>query len=404
VKVALVHDWLTGMRGGERCLEAFLCVYPNADVFTLIHVPGATSPQIDSRVKAVSFLNRIPGIRRVYKACLPLYPLAIRSLDLSGYDLIISLSHAAAKNVRVPSGARHVCYCFTPMRYIWDQARSYMPRAMYVAALPLISLLRMWDVAGARSVESFVAISSFVSARVRRYYRRTSIVIPPPVRMEREMVEVLTREEQAIFDAHKEPFFLCAGALVPYKKIDVAVEAFTKLGMNLWVVGGGPEQDALKAQAGDSVKFFGRVSEAFLWECYRRCRALVFPGIEDFGIVPVEVLAAGKPVIGVDAGGLRESIVGFRPWRDSAIVPEKHHGVFIRKDRCGDAQAMQEAIKIFCSVEGAFRPDVLRARANEFSYRSFFAAWSSFARSIGIGCGDESEEMVGRDNDTAAQG
>ena len=131
MKVALVHDWLTGMRGGERCLEAFLCIYPNADIFTLVHVPGATSPHIDSRVRGTSFLNRVPGIRRLYKVFLPLYPLAARSLDLSGYDLIISLSHAAAKNIRVPAGARHISYCFTPMRYIWDQAKSYLPGLTY---------------------------------------------------------------------------------------------------------------------------------------------------------------------------------------------------------------------------------------------------------------------------------
>lgn len=394
MKVALVHDWLTGMRGGERCLEAFLCLYPDADIFTLVHIPGATSLQIDSRVRGTSFLNKIPGIRRIYKACLPLYPLAIRSLNLSGYDLVISLSHAAAKNVRVPSGARHVCYCFTPMRYIWDQARSYLPRPVYFMAFPLIALLRRWDTAGARSVDHFVAISGFIAARIRRYYKRSAVVIPPPVRMEREVLERLTEREREVFEACKEPFFLCAGALVPYKRIDVAVRAFSKLGAPLWVVGGGSELSALKAEAGERVRFFGRVSEAFLWECYRRCRALVFPGVEDFGIVPVEALAAGKPVIGIDAGGLRESVVGFRPWIDAQPVPEKHHGVFIPKEFLGDARALEEAVEVFRSVESSFRDDALRARAEEFSYQSFFSEWSVFANSIGLDPGCEPQAMV----------
>ncbi len=404
MKVALVHDWLTGMRGGERCLEAFLCIYPEADIFTLIHIPGATSPQIDSRVKATSFLNRVPGIHRLYKAFLPLYPLAARSLDLSGYDLIISLSHAAAKNIRVPEGARHVSYCFTPMRYIWDQAASYLPGISYYLALPLIGYLRAWDVAGARSVDHFVSISSFIGARVRRFYGRSSVVIPPPVRMEGEVVDTLTQEERELFAQSSEPFFLCAGALVPYKKIDVAVEAFTKLGLNLWIVGGGSEQDALKARAGSNVRFFGRVSEAFLWECYRRCRALVFPGIEDFGIVPVECLASGRPVIGVEAGGLRESIVGYRPWQHTALVPEKHSGVFIPKERYGDAEALGEAVRAFCLVEEAFDPATLRSRASEFSYASFFSAWEAFAKSIGIAPEGDSSERGVIGNQSRAEG
>ena len=173
MRVALVHDWLTGMRGGERCLEAFLCIYPEADIFTLVHVPGKTSPQIDQRVKVTSFLNKVPRIEKLYKAFLPLYPLAIRSFDFTGYDLVISLSHAAAKNVYVPPGIPHVCYCFTPMRYVWDQASAYLRGVKYVCALPLISLLRRWDAQGAKRVSHFIGISTFISARIRRFYGRS---------------------------------------------------------------------------------------------------------------------------------------------------------------------------------------------------------------------------------------
>jgi glycosyltransferase involved in cell wall biosynthesis len=309
------------MRGGERCLEAFLCIYPQADIFTLVHVPGKTSSQIDQRVKVTSFLNKVPRIERLYKAFLPLYPLAVRAFDFTGYDLVISLSHAAAKNVYVPPGIPHVCYCFTPMRYVWDQASAYLRGVKYVCALPLISLLRRWDAQGAKRVSHFIGISTFISARIRRFYGRSSTVIAPPVRMSDEVSFELTPEEREFFERHPEPFFLCAGALVPYKKIDVAVKAFNQLGRPLWVVGGGPEQPALEAIACPNVRILGRVSEAFLWECYRRCRALIFPGIEDFGIVPVECLSAGRPVIGIDAGGLRESVVGFRPWQGSNLVP-----------------------------------------------------------------------------------
>jgi len=384
VRVALVHDWLTGMRGGERCLEAFLCMYPEADIFTLVHIPGTTSTQIDRRVKVTSFLSKVPGIKKLYKVFLPLYPLAARSFDFTGYDLVISLSHAAAKNVHVPKGVPHVCYCFTPMRYIWDQAAAYLRGVKYLCALPLITLLRRWDSNGARRVSHFIGISTFISARIRRFYGRTSTVIAPPVRMSDEVSFQLTDEERKFFERHPEPFFLCAGALVPYKKIDVAVKAFNELAQPLWVVGGGPEQSTLEGLAGPTVRVLGRVSEAFLWECYRRCRALIFPGIEDFGIVPVECLSAGRPVIGIDAGGLRESVVGWRPWLGSNLVPTEHTGVFVPKDRCGDVSALVEAVRTFMEVEGTFLTATLKSRALRFSYPHFFKAWTSFLEEVGL--------------------
>jgi glycosyltransferase involved in cell wall biosynthesis len=360
-------------------------MYPDADIFTLVHIPGTTSEQIDRRVKKTSFLNSIPNIHKLYKAFLPLYPLAAASFDLSGYDLVISLSHAAAKNVRVPKGVPHICYCFTPMRYIWDQAGAYLRGVKYVCALPLIQLLRWWDARGAARVTHFIAISSFISARIRKFYQRPSAVIAPPVRLVEENVERLTREEQEFFETHPGSFFLCAGALVPYKKIDVAVHAFNELKEPLWIVGSGPETAKIKEIAGDNVKVLGRVSEAFLWECYKRCRALIFPGIEDFGIVPVECLSSGRPVIGIDAGGLRESVVGWRQWQHSNLVPSEHTGVFIAKERCGDPSAIVEAVMAFCAVEGDFSAETLKARARRFSYSNFFKAWASFLEEVGLG-------------------
>lgn len=384
MRVAIVHDWLTGMRGGERCLEAFLRLYPNADVFTMVHIPGTTTEAIDRRVVKTSFLNLIPGIRKLYKLCLPLYPIAAGLFNFAGYDLVISLSHAAAKNVRVPQGVPHICYCFTPMRYIWDQASSYLGGIGYLAAFPLIALLRRWDSWGAKRVDHFVAISGFVSARIRAFYKRSSAIIPPPVRMADEISQALTSRERAYFDANPGRFFLCAGALVPYKRIDVAVEAFSVLKERLVVVGAGPDINKLRASAGKNVEFLGRVSDAFLWECYKRCRALVFPGTEDFGIIPVECLAAGSPVIGIDAGGLRESIVGFRPWQDSELVPSRHTGVFVPKEGSGSVEALTRAVKLFVQLEGGFKSETLQARARVFSYSEFFRAWGSFMDQVGL--------------------
>jgi len=385
MRVAIIHDWITGMRGGERCLEAFVRMYPEADIHTLVHVPGTTSPLIDSRVKGTSFLNRIPGIRRLYRAFLPLFPLAIRSLNLAGYDLVISLSHAAAKNARVPKGVPHICYCFTPMRYIWDQAANYFRGPALFVLQPLLRYLRWWDARGAKGVTEFVAISSFVAARIRKFYGRRATVIAPPVRMANEIDASLTAEEREFFDQHPEPFFLCAGALVPYKRIDVAIEAFNELGLPLWIVGKGPESEALRARAGESIRFLGHVSEGFLWECYRRCRALVFPGIEDFGIVPVECLASGRPVIAIQAGGVAETVPGITIGDESSsAMGAGWQGVFIPKAGFGSPSALRDGVRFFIAHESRFDSSAAREHARVFSYPMFFASWRRFAEQLTI--------------------
>ncbi len=385
MKVALVHDWLTGMRGGERCLEAFLSIYPEADIHTLVHVPGTTTDQIDARVVGTSFLNRIPGIAKLYRGLLPLFPFAARSLDLSGYDLVISLSHAAAKNVRVPEGVPHICYCFTPMRYIWDQAPAYFPGALLYLAQPLVWPLRMWDRRGAARVTEFVAISSFVAARIRRFYKRRAVVIPPPVRMQDEITAALTADERRVLEAQKEPFFLCAGALVPYKRVDVAVDACTALGLPLWVVGKGPDREKLEARAGACVRFFGHVSEAFLWACYTRCRALLFPGIEDFGIIPVECLSAGTPVVAIHAGGVAETVEGEIMREEEKR--ERSSGVLLPKSTFGSVAAFADGIRYFMSREDSFDSEYMRRNAQRFEYSAFFESWRVFAEKVNISVG-----------------
>jgi glycosyltransferase involved in cell wall biosynthesis len=387
MKVALVHDWLTGMRGGERCLEAFVQMYPEADIFALVHIPGTTTSEIDARVKATSWLNRIPGIAKLYRALLPLFPFAIRSLDLRGYDLVISLSHAAAKNVRVPQGVPHICYCFTPMRYIWDQAPVYF-RGMFVyLAQPLLWLLRRWDRAGASGVTEFVAISSFVAARIRRFYGRRATIIPPPVRMSYEIEKRLTSAELDLLNQQTEPFFLCAGALVPYKRVDVAIEACNRLKVPLWILGKGPERASLEAKAGPTVTFFGHVSESFLWEAYRRCRALLFPGIEDFGIVPVECLSSGRPVIAIQAGGVSETVDGISLGSPQAAEVTQATGVMIPKSASGSAERMAEAIEFFCAHSRMFPAEAARQNAQRFDYATFFQSWRRFAEQVKISPG-----------------
>jgi len=385
MRVALVHDWLTGMRGGERCLEAFLHLYPDADIFTLVHVPGSTSELIDSRVKGVSFLNRFPGVAKYYRWLLPFFPFAVKGLKLQGYDLIISLSHAATKNIDVPVGSRHVCYCFTPMRYIWDQSRLYFRGGFFYALWPLLWLLRQWDRRGSDRVTEFVAISSFVAARIRKFYGRRAFIIHPPVRMVAEIRAKLSSQEKAFFAGHPENFFLCAGALVPYKRVDVAVSAFNSLGLPLWVVGGGPELVRLRRASTGNVRFLGHVTEAFMWECYRRCRALVFPGVEDFGIVPIECLASGRPVIGVNAGGLAETILGSsRVGSSEQSQRIAWNGVLIPKSRIGSSQALKEAVSFFLAREQLFNPHEAQQHATCFSHSRFFERWRIFCEQKNI--------------------
>lgn len=383
MKVALIHDWLTGMRGGERCLEAFLTLYPDADIFTLVHIPGRTSSLIDNRVKGVSFLNKIPGIGRLYRACLPLFPFAVRSLNVKGYDLVISLSHAVAKNVRVEKNVPHICYCFTPMRYIWDQASTYFPGIKYFIVQPVIHAFRWWDVRCAKRVTEFVAISSFISARIRRFYGRRAVVIPPPVRMGIGNNMSLTSAEKKLFE-NCSPFFLCAGALVPYKRVDVAISACSRLGAPLWVIGKGPELEHLKKRAGPSIKFFGHVSEAFLWEAYRRCEALLFPGIEDFGIVPIECLASGRPVIAIEAGGVSETLQGWSFTRVSEPVEGRFSGLFIPKHDVGSVDAFAQAIEVFEINKSAFCRETIVRNAEQFSYEIFYERWRVFAKQLKI--------------------
>ena len=351
MRVALVHDWLTGMRGGERCLEVFCELFPDADLFTLLHVPGSVSPVIENRRIITSFIQRLPRAARQYRHYLPLFPLAIERFDFRGYDLILSSSHCVAKGARRHAGATHVCYCFTPMRYVWDRYDDYFgpraSRALRLGMPPVAAALRAWDRRTSARVDRFVAISRFVAARIEGAYGRRSDVIYPPVDLSR-------------FTPATGPgdYYLVVSALVPYKRVDLAVSAATALGRRLLVVGTGPEDARLRAAAGPSVEFLGWRSDADVADLYAGCRAVFFPSVEDFGIVPLEAMAAGRPVIALGAGGAAETIVPVGPSDDVGAT-----GVFFGEQT---VPAVIEALRTFEEHESRFDPKALRARAEPF--------------------------------------
>jgi len=389
MKIAIVHDWLTGMRGGERCLETFLRLYPEADLFTLLHLPGTTSPLIDSHVGGVSCLQNFPYSRTRYRYYLPLYPVAAASLDLSGYDVIISLSHAAAKNVRVPNGAIHLCYCFTPMRYLWDHAETYFGR-LTIPLYPVLSCLRYWDRRGAKGVTHFAAISKLVASRIRRFYGRESDVVHPAIEDSWFQGRLPQRKGEA---------FLYAGALVPYKRVDLIIEACNARKVPLWIVGTGPQEASLKARAGKSVHFFGRVDDEQLRQLYMTSKALLFAAKEDFGLIPIECQSVGRPVIGFFDGGLKETVDGVRIWEgkcDSTVV-QKSSGIFVRPERTENAavRSFVDGLDFFLKNEELFNPARCRSFAANFSQSAFLAQWNAFLRSKDLSslCVEEARDV-----------
>jgi glycosyltransferase involved in cell wall biosynthesis len=304
MKVALVHDWLTGMRGGEKVLEVVCSLYPDADIHTLFHWRGSVSDTIERHRIHTSFLQHMPMARSQYRRYLPLFPFAIEQFDLDGCDLVISSSHCAAKAVVAPGRARHVCYCHSPMRYAWDQFDAYFgpERVGGVASRwlyrPVLSRLARWDAGTAHRVHRFLANSRHVAARIRRYYNREATIVYPPV-------DTVFYQPAA---ASPESHFLIVSAFVPYKRIEIAIEACRRVGAPLRVVGDGPDRDRLQRIAGSGVTFLGPLPDEQLRSEYQRARALIMPGEEDFGIVPVEAQACGRPVVALARGGALETV------------------------------------------------------------------------------------------------
>jgi glycosyltransferase involved in cell wall biosynthesis len=352
-RVVLVHDWLTGMRGGEKVLESLCRLFPDADLVTLVHVPGAVSPTIESRRIRASFVQRLPMPARLYRHYLPLFPTAIEGFDLDDAELVISTSHCAAKSV-VPTGrALHVCYCHSPMRYAWDQFDAYfgpdrLGSAGSALIRPVMAWLARWDRATAHRVDAFVANSRFVAGRIARYYNRQASVLHPPVD-----TRFYTPGE-----APPQPYFLVVSALVPYKRLDVAIEAAAQLGVPLKVVGTGPDLGRLQALAGPTVEFLGAIDAAALREAYRHAQALVLPAEEDFGIAPVESMACGRPVVALGRGGAVETVV---PGVTGLLV-----------DAC-TAPAFAEAMRAVSALD--VTPARLAAHAAAFSTDRFEAGF-----------------------------
>lgn len=306
MRLALVHDWLTGMRGGEKCLEVLCRRFPDAKLYTLIRRPGVTSPAIERMEIETSYLQRVPGATRMYRYLLPLMPAAVERLKIPrDVDLVVSFSHAVAKGISVPAGVPHVCYCFTPMRYVWHRRSDYFGRSgdgwnpVSAVRNRLLDQIRNWDRASADRVDHFIAISQTVRRRIAECYGRPSEVIYPPV----------DTRFYAPADVPREDFYLCVSALVPYKRIDQAIDACNRLGRRLVVIGEGPQRRRLARRAGATVRLLGWASDAAIRDHLRRARALLFPGHEDFGIVPLEAQACGTPVIALDQGGATETVI-----------------------------------------------------------------------------------------------
>lgn len=305
--VAIVHDWLTGMRGGEKVLDAICELYPDATLYSLVHVPGAVSPRIERHRIRTSAVQWLPGAGRRYRQYLPLFPTAVELFDLDQYDLVISSSHCAVKSVIRSGGATHVCYCHSPMRYAWDQFSAYFGPAQ-VGPLksrllrPVMARLARWDAATAGRVDRFVANSRYVAGRIRRYYNRGSTVVYPPVDT------AFYRPGDLPSGEGRDRSFLVVSALVPYKRIDIAIEACRLAGAPLTIVGRGPEEARLRRLAGADVEFLGWRTDDEIRDLYGRAAAVLLPGVEDFGMVPVEAQACGTPVVALRAGGACETV------------------------------------------------------------------------------------------------
>jgi glycosyltransferase involved in cell wall biosynthesis len=352
----LVHDWLTGMRGGEKCLEVLCRRWPDAALFTLLHAPGTVSEPIARLRPRTSFLQALPGVERYYRYLLPMMPAAVRTFRLPPCDLVVSFSHCVAKAVRPPRGVPHVCYCFTPMRYAWHMREAYFGagrvRGVKARALEsVLALLREWDRRTAAGVSHFIAISETVRGRIRECYGRDSTVIYPPVDTDYYYPARLPRED----------YYLALSAFAPYKRIDLAVTACNRLGRRLLVIGSGQDAARLQTLAGPTVQFLGWQPDEVIRDHLRRCRALLFPGEEDFGIVPVEAMACGAPVIAFGAGGAAETVIAPGTRREPT-------GLFFAEQT---ADCLADALVGFERQVSDFNPAAARRRALHFNTARF---------------------------------
>ncbi len=362
MRVAIVHHWFVSLAGGERVAESIASIFPTADVFTLFLDKQKIPPGLQDRKITTSFLDKNPVARKAHRHFLPLYPLAVEMLDLSGYDLVISSDSGPMKGVLTDPESTHICYCHSPMRYLWDGHSAYF-RDMSALMKPIFGLtshyVRNWDYSAAQRVDHFIANSNYVAGRIRKYYRRESTVIHPPI-----------NTSHGFLAEKHDDYYLAVGRLVPYKRTDILIDACRKLGRKLVIAGDGPEIKQLQKKGARNVEFLGEVEDAELINLYANCRALLFAADEDFGMVPLEAQSYGRPVIAFGKGGSLETVVGtFHPTGEQQTEPEKPlTGVFFREQT---ANSLAKAILSFESAESTFLPKQIQAHARGFDTSIF---------------------------------
>lgn len=358
LRVAIVHYWFVGRAGGERVVEALGDIFPQADLFSLIVDPAVLSPKLRDRRLTTSFLQRIPGIRKFHRHTLMLQPLALEQFDMSGYDLVLSSESGPAKGVITSPGTLHVCYCHSPMRYLWDLYPAYVAEMSGLSRI-IFSLvahrMRQWDFASSSRVDKFVCNSDYVASRIRKIYRRDATVIHPPVEV-----------ADASISKDNEDYYLILGRLVGYKRVDLAIKACNSLERPLKIIGTGPEYARLHRMAGPRIEFLGAVSDSEKKQVLSRCRALIFPGEEDFGIVPVEAQAYGRPVIAFGSGGVLETVVPLTGNSPEGSAPAT--GVFFLEQSAG---SLIEAILRMEAMPSMFCPEAIRRHALQFDTLHF---------------------------------
>ncbi|MCK4792682.1 MAG: glycosyltransferase [Desulfobacteraceae bacterium] len=367
-KIAFICDWLTGMRGGERCLEAVCKIYPDADIFTLVHFPGSVSETIESHKIYTSYIQRLPGDIKNFRRYLPLFPYAIQKFDLAGYDCVLSFSHCVAKGVKVPEGSPHICYCHTPMRYAWHMRSEYLNRFSPIkrgAAEVMLNCLREWDRKTSFRVTHFIANSKNIQNRIKQAYNRGSVVIYPPVECDRFTIS-----------NDDDGYYLVLSALVPYKRIDIAVEAFDATGQKLVIVGNGPELLYLKSMASANVFFVDNADDNEVVEYMKKCRALIFPGEEDFGIVPLEAQACGKAVIAFGKGGALETVIGLD---QTPTTKTNTTGIFFYEQ---SPKALWEAVLLFEKAREQFDARKCRDNALRFDHSFYKQSMQNYIQSV----------------------
>jgi len=373
MRIAIVHHWFISLAGGERVVDTLASIFPTADVFTLFLDKENLPPALQRHKITTSFLDKIPAARRVHRHFLPFYPLAVEMLNLSGYDLVMTSDSGPMKGVLTDPNSTHICYCHSPMRYLWDGHSEYL-RRMPPLTQTMFGLashyVRNWDYSAAQRVDHFIANSNYVAGRIRKYYRRESTVIHPPI-----------NTSQGFLASKHEDYYLAVGRLVPYKRTDILIEACGKLGRKLVIVGDGPEMKQLKKNSAKNVEFLGEVDESRLRNVYAQCRALLFAADEDFGMVPLEAQSYGRPVIAFGKGGSLETIVGtYTPISEQrGDKDEAMTGVFFKEQT---ADSLAKAILSFESSEEKFIPQRIQLHARKFDTSVFLQRMRNYINCV----------------------